>query len=170
MGRPMRSRRAISSPSRCSVWRHHLDSASGCSRATGAPAATELLRQIPDYIDIWDAGAVLAPDGALWRLWDLLAQGSWPKSVAGNGMGRTRLSKLLAAKRPRLVPIVDSVVSTLLPPTSNYWESFRHALSDTELRTTIGDASSPGGPPAISFLRRLDVALWRIGTDPELSS
>ncbi len=80
-------------------------------RAGGDPAPRSrrrrdsgLLRLIPadtDIIDI-DSGA-LATGSAVSRFWDVLRRG-------GDGLGRTKTSKLIAAKRPRPIPIWDSFV------------------------------------------------------------
>src|SRR5947207_5328654 len=96
----------------------------------GRELVSGLLRQIPNDVDVWNADDAMNRDGALWRLWDVLSTASWPVPMAGNGMGRTKTSKLLAAKRPRLVPIFDSVLEALLPPVDNHWAAFATALSD----------------------------------------
>jgi hypothetical protein len=81
-------------------------------------------------------------------------------------MGPTTISKLMAAKRPRLVPIFDSVVRALFPPVQNHWQAFYRVTSDPKLRLESSIAS-PGGPESAGFLRRLDVLLWMIGQKPD---
>jgi hypothetical protein len=136
----------------------------------GRSEVSGLLRDVPTDVDIWDRPDLVSPDAALWRLWDVLSTGCWPEPVPANDMGPTTISKLLATKRPRLVPITDSVVTALLPPVESHWLAFADALSDADLRGLVDAASpQPEGRPAVALLRRLDVALWRIGKDPALS-
>ena len=74
-----------------------------------------------------------------------------------------RASKLLAGKRPHLVPIRDSVVEQLLGAGTDYWTPMRDILSDPELRRTLKFISNGVAPPNVSLLRRLDVILWMEG-------
>jgi hypothetical protein len=80
-------------------------------------------------------------------------------------MGPTKTSKLLAAKRPDLVPIRDQVVSDLLGAGELWWAPFRQLARDWTLRDLIHDASNGVVPPTVSFLRQLDVVLWMWGRD-----
>lgn len=73
-----------------------------------------------------------------------------------------RASKLLAAKRPALVPIRDSVVEKFLGAGDAWWHPYR------ELVTLDGVADrlfrlSPTVPNDVTLLRRIDVALWMAG-------
>jgi hypothetical protein len=81
------------------------------------------------------------------------------------GMGPTKTSKLLAAKRPGLVPIRDRVVSSLLKAGDEWWEPMRHLVQDNHLHDLIDAASTDVVPAGVTLLRRLDVVLWRWGTD-----
>ena len=128
----------------------------------GRRRVAELLREIPVDVDIWDSGDALQPGGAAWELWDLLIGCGWPDPRPGNGMGGTITSKLMAAKRPRLIPVRDSVVRQELPSTGQVWADLRHALADEALRERIEVATS-SAPAHVSLLRRLDVALWMRG-------
>lgn len=70
-------------------------------------------------------------------------------------------SKLLAAKRPKLLPILDNVVNNYLkPPKGLFWVSLHDELSDASRREVIADVCRVA-PPHVSLLRRIDVALWR---------
>lgn len=129
----------------------------------GRPEVSELLHAIPTDVDIWDAGDLITPNGELRELWSLLRTGSWPTPGRGNGMGPTKTSKLLAAKRPRLVPVYDSVLNALFPKVDSYWTAFERALSDDKLRALFSVASMGGAPEGATFLRRLDAMLWMIG-------
>ena len=68
----------------------------------GRDKTSELLKQIPASLDIWEAEEHLAEGKPLWKLWE--------KLIGRHGVGDTISSKLLAAKRPRLAPIWDRVV------------------------------------------------------------
>jgi hypothetical protein len=81
-------------------------------------------------------------------------------------IGRTRASKLLARKRPRLFPIRDEVVETVLELRQDFWEPLRTALRaqdgalDDRLRRLHAQAALP---PEVSRLRVLDVVAWAEG-------
>jgi hypothetical protein len=130
-------------------------------RLLGRDAAeiSDLLTQIPvdrDIIDI-DADELLSGSAAS-KLWSVLRRGT-------DGMGRTRTSKLIAAKRPRLIPIWDSFVERATGlDTSDYWRQFQSVLTDddhavwtwlTDLRDVAANV-----PNGVSNLRTLDVLLW----------
>ncbi len=119
------------------------------------------LAEVPSDLDIWDDGAepLVARDGPLWQAWDLLGQAYWPEPRRRNGMGRTRRSKLLAAKRPRLVPVLDDVVCSALGPSDDYWADFRHVLRDARFRRRI-DYLTAAAPGNVTLLRRIDVVVW----------
>ncbi|OHU31654.1 hypothetical protein BKG76_00075 [Mycobacteroides franklinii] len=69
--------------------------------------------------------------------------------------------KLLAAKRPTLVPVLDNKVNDFLkPPKRQFWVSLHDELSDQARREAISDICQVA-PPHVSLLRRIDVALWR---------
>ena len=120
---------------------------------------TALLHQIPVDVDIITiAPNDLVPGGPASLLWQLLRRGN-------DGMGRTRTSKLIAAKRPRLIPIWDSFVeqATRLD-TSDYWRQFQAVLAadDRAIWTWLTQIRSAvlNVPAAVSNLRILDVLLW----------
>jgi hypothetical protein len=126
----------------------------------GQARSSVLLRRVPLDVDIWSdqAAAVLERGGALWDLWDLLRCGCWPHEDAANQMGTTRISKLLATKRPRLVPVWDGVVSATLP-TGDSWHSMRLALRD-DLRRECIEELTAAAPSQVSLLRRIDAVVW----------
>ena len=129
----------------------------------GRATVGELLSGVRTDVDIWDAGALLGPEGNLWKLWDLLRRASWPSPKDNNDMGPTKVSKLLAAKRPRLVPVWDSVVEGMFPRVKDYWAAFAHALSDESLRERLSVLSGAGAPAETALLRRIDAMLWMVG-------
>ena len=133
----------------------------------GRVKTRQLLEAVPTDVDIWDAGELLAEGGELWSLWSMLRTASWPSPNAANGMGRAKISKLLATKRPRLVPIWDSVVRGLFPPVDDYWDTFATALADAGLFLSLSVASSAGAPDDATLLRKLDAMLWMIGKNTD---
>jgi hypothetical protein len=120
---------------------------------------TKLLKQIPADRDIVDvASDELAAGSAASKLWRVLRRGN-------DGMGRTRTSKLMAAKRPRLIPIWDSFVEQATGlDTSDYWRQFQAVLvADNHAAWTwMAEvrAQATNVPTAVSNLRILDVLLW----------
>jgi hypothetical protein len=118
---------------------------------TGADKFNGLLAAVPDEVDLWNVSDEdLAHAEALyWALRKL------------HNVGRTRASKLMARKRPRLVPVVDSVIIEALNLGDDSWVSLRACLSDPTVRQAI-EASRPDNAPAefISTLRLLDAAVW----------
>ena len=71
--------------------------------------------------------------------------------------------KLLAAKRPHLVPIYDQRVSQALGPypRHQYWACWRHALQDEAKREAVRSVGVDAGLPAtVSLLRILDIIIW----------
>lgn len=108
-----------------------------------------LLGAVRDDVDLWDASDDdLAPAYDLW---------AWVRTL--DGVGPTRASKLMARKRPRLIPVVDRVVREHVPLGDDSWVSFRDALRDVILRDRIEELR-PDGLSGISTLRLLDAALW----------
>lgn len=124
-----------------------------------AAEITDLLEQIPvdrDIIDI-DPGELVTGSAAS-KLWRVLRRGN-------DGMGRTRTSKLMAAKRPRLIPIWDSFVEKATGlDTSDYWRQFQSVLiaDDRAAWKWLGDVRdlATNVPNDVSNLRILDVLLW----------
>ncbi len=81
-------------------------------------------------------------------------------------MGVARTSKLLAAKRPALVPIRDEAVSTLLGNPPDWWTHFQQALADESLRGRIEKIGEPWQQSnGLTPLRTVDVILWMIATE-----
>lgn len=116
-----------------------------------------LLSQIPVDVDLWDARS---GDGSVWSNADAL----YSLLLELPGMGRTKTSKLLARKRPRLVPIRDSIIENRLGLGEQFWAPLADVLSDDERRRRI-DALTP--TVHVSTLRRLDIAVWMTGSGSE---
>lgn len=101
----------------------------------------------------------LGPDSPVKQLWSLLFR---QKNV-----GVTRASKILARKRPHLVPIYDSVVKRVINQQrgDNEWELWWEALTaDDYLERRAIALREAIDRPDLSTLRALDVLLWYSGT------
>lgn len=111
---------------------------------------SEMLSEVPAEVDLWEAEdrdleAALALHEAL-------------DSYAG--VGETKASKLLARKRPRLIPVIDSVVRRGLPLGSNPANELRAALAVESRREAIESLRPANLSSLITTLRLLDAAVW----------
>ncbi|MEX1262790.1 MAG: DUF6308 family protein [Actinomycetota bacterium] len=93
------------------------------------------------------------------------ADEAWSQLMALNNVGRTRVSKLLARKRPHLIPITDSIVDERLSPQQSplsvdLWSALRDQLQDGLSDDLASIRRDAGVPEQISLLRVLDVAIW----------
>lgn len=120
-----------------------------------ADVLAEELSRLPPNLALWDADdAQLDCAEPLWR-----------RLVATPGVGEVIAGKLLARKRPRLIPIVDQVVIRVLGPApENYWRGIRGALQDTARRERI-EALRSNDSKGISQLRLLDSLVWMHGSE-----
>lgn len=108
----------------------------------------------------------LGEDSPAMKLWRLLRRTGRPSEDKWH-MGPTRVSKLMARKRPHLIPINDSVIKRVIDKRYSendwvlWWEALRNNPSlenrAHELRTAIAR-------PELSTLRVFDVVLWMSGT------
>lgn len=118
-----------------------------------ADAISGFLREVDPHVPIWADGELL--DGPVTGLWTLLR--------GLHGVGPVTASKLLARKRPHLVPIVDRVVlRTLGLSRLGSWQAIRGVLLDDERRARLAGLA-PGDE--VSVLRLLDVLLWMRGSE-----
>ncbi|MDK1326633.1 DUF6308 family protein [Arthrobacter sp. zg-Y1143] len=133
---------------------------------TYAAPVAELLEQIPADLDMADVPPqdyirVYGRNSAAWQLWDVVrgyAGGQWR-------MGAAKTSKLLARKRPRLIPIWDPVLARAadLDTSLTYWEEWHRLLTadDGALVRRLGSVQDAADLPVrISALRAMDVILW----------
>lgn len=102
-----------------------------------------------------------SPAQALWRVLRGHDTGRW-------GVGATKASKLMARKRPRLIPIYDSVVGPLMGLTRNskgqwarWYDAFTNDSGLSERLTRIRRISGIDDP--ISDIRVMDIVLWMHG-------
>jgi hypothetical protein len=137
---------------------------------SNAKEVSELLERIPTDLDLAsvmaeDYDAFLGHDSAANALWRLLrgdATHRW-------GIGPTIASKIMARKRPRLIPIFDSVVGPLMghPTPANQWRTWHSVLtngSGLQLRLQLIKTKSRI-EKNISDLRIMDVVLWMHGKE-----
>lgn len=121
---------------------------------------TDLLRQIPTGISLWqpEATQLITTGEAADRAWHLL--------TSQTGIGWVTAGKLLARKRPHLIPVFDEVVACALGAPSGFWQTLHHALT-----RTVGASQTPAQlvhrlrceasvPEVVSDLRVLDVVIW----------
>lgn len=131
-----------------------------------AESVEELLSAIPADLkmaDLDEAGYEehLGMESPAQKLWELVTR----KDEEKWGIGSTKASKLLARKRPHLIPIVDNLVFDIVPP-SSYWRGWHEALTDgsglTErLEAVVADAGIADRGYKPSVLRIMDIVLWR---------
>lgn len=125
-----------------------------------AEKASELLAKIPVGVSLHECHEnPFDGDVPALALWNLVDSGSAP----------VRTSKLLARKRPHLLPILDSVVqSALMQRTTGRWKHYFQLFSDESLVKSLEDVRSSSSATnttfpdiaRLSLLRTLDIALW----------
>lgn len=147
---------SVTIPPRVSIW----------ILRDGREQISSILADVPTDLDLWERPALVHEGGRLLDLWRLLSRtANWPEGRPGaNEMGRTKTSKLIAAKRPRLAPVLDTVVCDALGPVTDRWEAFAHALGDEQRRELI-EAVRPDGCQ-LSVLRVIDVVVWMAASHP----
>lgn len=112
-----------------------------------------LLADIPTAVDLGTPEATphLATGSPSRQAWELLDEQP--------GIGWVTAGKLLARKRPRLLPVYDRVVRCVLGRPTGVWLELHEALADGELRARI-ESLRPHTAAHVSTLRLLDVAIW----------
>jgi hypothetical protein len=119
---------------------------------------------VPVNTNLWEADESMVEVGSPA---DLL----WHDLNKIPGIGWVTAGKLLARKRPQLIPVFDRVIRACLMPTDSdtWWVSLREALrDDPEIVTRLGYLKSAAELPAkVSLLRVLDVAVWMTSQDPD---
>jgi hypothetical protein len=117
------------------------------------PEIRVALARIPADARIWDDDPAALTDP--WRLADLVRE--------RHGLGESTITKLLARKRPHLIPVVDDVVSGALQPTRAgsawLWRGLRERLGDPALRDRLADIAIEADGPGLASLRVLDIAI-----------
>lgn len=137
---------------------------------TYAEGISELLSQIPSDLKFEDLtresfDKYLSEGSPADKLWALLRQHGdlW-------NVGPTTASKIMARKRPELIPIYDSVVKEAcgIRSSAEQWEIWFAAFHDgsaeaAEFVDKLRSIKAEAGQPHLSLLRVLDIALWRQG-------
>ena len=116
-----------------------------------------LLAQMPLGVDLWDAAEdAVSADAAANKLWSLL--------VGLPGIEWVTAGKLMARKRPQLIPVYDRVVHKALErpdPDSFFWIELRRVLlHNPEVLRRLREIRDELSLFDISLLRILDVAIW----------
>jgi hypothetical protein len=129
-----------------------------------------LLREIPHDKHLSDLSKqefeeYMGPESSAQQLWDLLTR----KHLYKWDIGATIASKILARKRPKLIPITDKLVGDLVGRQGDYWLQWYTALTDGSnlkgrLNTIKKEAGIEQDPTP---LRVLDVILWMHASDLE---
>lgn len=136
----------------------------------GASAAhiTCLLEKVPDGVDLWAAtDEDLAAADSVWHELqgeELVSTRRGPRwrrtNDAFKGVNDVKAGKLLARKRPRLIPVIDSVVVKAIgAEPSSYWQTYQRFLQEPENREAV-ERLRGAVDGAVSTLRLLDVAVW----------
>ncbi|MGM7669843.1 DUF6308 family protein [Microbacterium sp. A93] len=130
----------------------------------------ELLVQVPEEAKLEEITEaeferLLDKGSPAQQLWDLLKQNNGSRWH----IGTTRASKILARKRPHLIPIYDTVVrrEALGERSGNYWRDWFNAFQGAEgrqLAERLRSIRNESGETHLSLLRVLDIVLWMKGT------
>jgi Family of unknown function (DUF6308) len=134
---------------------------------------SRLLAQIPVDVTLADDGAdkLVAEGGPAWKLWHLLHDIKPP--FDRSQLGPVAAGKLLARKRPQLVPVYDSYVQKVLNRTrvrGTWWSDLRCQLTKDDVLVSRLEAVRAGaGADAahLSLLRVFDIMCWMLGGKPE---
>lgn len=107
-----------------------------------------------------DFELLLGEQGPASRVWTLLRQ-----PAARWGVGQTTASKILARKRPHLIPIYDSVVAgaTGLRSSANHWTRWHtafHGQGGQRGLDLLREIRIESGQIHLSLLRVLDIVIW----------
>lgn len=115
-----------------------------------------LLQAIPRDMDIVDADADVVADGSP-------ADQAWHLLCAQHGVNWVIAGKLLARKRPRLLPVYDRVVRCAVGRPPSFWLALRAALCEDDAalhRRLLELRQVAEVPETVSALRVCDVAVW----------
>ena len=81
------------------------------------------------------------------------------------GFGPTRVSKLMARKRPNLLPIRDAIVNEQLQINGySWWKSLAGTMRQKSVKDLLKDLAPTESDEAPTQLRVLDVAIWMHGS------
>ena len=122
----------------------------------GKHELSSLLSQIDPRLTISDVDSDLSNGSPAWTLFSKLDELT--------GLGRTISSKILAAKRPKLIPIFDQHVAAFLGfSKQDYWNPWREFMQSPEgiwCGNRVSELANDLDILNISHLRLLDVVIW----------
>jgi len=89
----------------------------------------------------------------------------WDQLNKVHGIAQVIAGKLLARKRPRLIPIYDAHVDRAIAAQGDWWLSLRHTLKQhPDLVARLEEIRAESGlGEDISLIRVLDVSIWMAG-------
>jgi hypothetical protein len=131
-----------------------------------------LLTQIPLGIALQDpqAEALIAEDGPAWKLWEAIRD--IKPRPDDKRIGPIRAGKLLARKRPHLIPVYDKRVREVLGrprPDDSWWHDLRgQFITDPDLVRLLQAVRARAGAGHMSLLRVFDVMCWMFSWEAEV--
>jgi hypothetical protein len=131
----------------------------------------DLLRKIPTDLALQDAEAAvhIAKGGPAWRLWDAICD--IEPRPEDNRIGPVAAGKLLARKRPHLLPVYDSRIKKVLrrPRVDNqWWQDLNDLLvNDLSLVQELESVRDRAGASHMSLIRVFDVMCWMLSWECE---
>jgi hypothetical protein len=120
-----------------------------------ARAVSAQLRGLPrlQRLASVDVDELHDPDHPAQQLWSLLRV----------DLDKSTASKLMARKRPHLIPVWDPVIGRELGPVKGHWRRV-HDIATDHAHTLAAIRREAGVASGVSLLRILDVTLWMRGT------
>jgi len=123
---------------------------------SGQEDLSKLLNNIGPDLSIDHPNADLSKGSHAWNLWKML--------ISRWGVGETKASKLLAAKRPFLFPIYDQHVAKALQlsPQTYWlpWQTFMRSEDGRQATVIVMQLAESIGRPDLSPLRIFDIVVW----------
>jgi hypothetical protein len=135
---------------------------------------SRLLTLIPIGIALHDpeAEALIASDGPATELWEAIRD--IKPTSARDRIGPIRAGKLLARKRPDLVPVYDDHVKQVLGrrhTDRSWWRDLRSQfIDDRDLVGRLQAVRAQAGANHMSLLRVFDVMCWMFDREDEVSA
>lgn len=136
-----------------------------------ASELNDLLRKIPIRLGLQDpeAASHIAKGGPAWTLWDAICD--IEPRPEDNRIGPVAAGKLLARKRPHLLPVYDSRIKLVLsrPRVDNQWWHDLHDLlvNDVSLVQELESVRSRAGAGDMSLIRVFDMMCWMFSWERE---
>ena len=134
------------------------------------PTINALLTRLPVHAKLHELAEdeanalLLAHDSPAWTLWEELLEAL---KADDPDKKRVAVSKLLARKRPNLLPIRDNSVLELLGSPEDWWSSWWSALhGNPAIVARLKELRKAADAPHLSLLRVADIVLWRTAQQP----